>query len=1006
MEKYSLKLAYFIFFVTIIYSCASSKELQQIEINFQARLAQFTDTVRSAKMNFDMPVGTEIKSGSINTDAKLIQLEFNRYFSFRPFREDDIPLIYNEVKNFFGPEFNNYWFEISTTGYKIENLIPNYFRADKNDYDTARLPKENIRARIPLVKNISSGNTPSHGLTNTNIALWHSHGWYYSQDAGRWEWQRPRLFQTVEDFLPLSITIPYLIPMLENAGANVFIPRERDPQKNVVVIDNDMAAVQLKGKFSETDGQGINKWKNGSSEGFAEGDLPYVDDFNPFKAGTFRYIESDNISSARTSWIPEIPETGDYAVYISYGQTGKNVSDAHYTVWHDGGKTEFSINQTIGAGTWIYLGTFRFRKGLNSESGVFLTNKSNETGRFISADAVRFGGGFGIVQRGGIVSGRPKFYEGARYYLQYAGMPADLIYALNDGISDYKDDYQCRGEWVNYLRGAPAGPNIDRSAAGLGIPIDLSMAFHTDAGISKDTTIGTLSIYSIMDAESLDVFPDGMSRLANRDLADILQTQLVNDLRINWDTTWNRRQLMNSMYSEAFRPNVPAVLLELLSHQNFLDMRYMNDPRFKFTVGRSIYKAMLKFIASQNSYDYVVQPLPVNNFLIKSIDGKSVELRWNEVTENGEPNSAPKYYKVYTRIGDGGFDNGRIVNGKKCIIENMLPGQIYSFKVTALNSGGESFPSEILSAGYSNSDIKPVLIVNNFDRVSAPAWIETDEFSGFLSNLDAGVPDKLDYSYTGLQYDFDPNSLFISNDAPGFGASRGDYETEVIPGNSFDYPSIHGKAMIENGLSFVSCSEESVENGQVNLNDFDLVDIICGEEKNFHEQKKLRNSRFTREYSVLGEKLRNLLTGYFRSNGRVIISGAYIGSDIFKSEVIDSSAILFATDILRIKLATGFATGSGEFFTLPVLDDSGNNKYSFQTTLLGSSYQVESPDAINPVKGSEVLLRYKDNNFSASVGFKNESYSCITIGFPFETVNSASDRKTLMGYFLRYLGMN
>ena len=84
----------------------------------------------------------------------------------------------------------------------------------------------------------------------------------------------------------------------------------------------------------------------------------------------------------------------------------------------------------------------------------------------------------GSIARNGQTSGRPRFTEGARYYLQYAGMPDTLVYKLNDE-SDYKDDYQSRAEWVNYLKGAPYGPNKDRSVEGLKIPIDLSLAFHS-----------------------------------------------------------------------------------------------------------------------------------------------------------------------------------------------------------------------------------------------------------------------------------------------------------------------------------------------------------------------------------------------------------------------------------------------------------------------------------------------------------------------------------------------
>ena len=59
----------------------------------------------------------------------------------------------------------------------------------------------------------------SKGLSDRTIAVWQSHGRYFDQGTGRWIWQRPCLFQTVEDMFTQSFVLPYLVPMLENAGA-------------------------------------------------------------------------------------------------------------------------------------------------------------------------------------------------------------------------------------------------------------------------------------------------------------------------------------------------------------------------------------------------------------------------------------------------------------------------------------------------------------------------------------------------------------------------------------------------------------------------------------------------------------------------------------------------------------------------------------------------------------------------------------------------------------------
>ena len=113
-------------------------------------------------------------------------------------------------------------------GYELAELVPNYYRSELAlDRDRMQTVK-NSDTVIPLRRNVSKAAEITSGLQNSHIALWHSHGWYYNMDLDRWEWERPRLWQTVEDIYPLSYTIPFLVPMLENAGAVVMLPRERD----------------------------------------------------------------------------------------------------------------------------------------------------------------------------------------------------------------------------------------------------------------------------------------------------------------------------------------------------------------------------------------------------------------------------------------------------------------------------------------------------------------------------------------------------------------------------------------------------------------------------------------------------------------------------------------------------------------------------------------------------------------------------------------------------------
>ena len=837
-------------------------------------------------MAFNIPPGSKVDTLIIDSLDKNIRIILNKEFATQPFREDNVGKIYSTIKSYLGVGLSDYTINIDCMNFPIRELIPNYFRSDTADYDYSRLQLTQEEDRIPVVQNISKPYLISNGLEKRNIILWHSHGWYYNNKTERWEWQRPRLFQTVEDLLPMSFTLPYLIPMLENAGANVFTPRERDTQINEVIVDNDNQKDRNQKNYIEVNDGKNGTWKKGLGKGFAIGNPPYSEGVNPFKQGSFRYFISDTTSFANAEWIPQIPETGFYSVYVSYNSSDQNVDDAHYIVYYAGGKTDFKINQKIGGGTWIYLGKFKFFKGMNRDIGrVELSGESSKVNKIISADAVRFGGGVGVIERGGNTSGRPKFVEGARYWLQFAGMPDTLIYNLSDNKNDYRDDYQSRAEYGNYLMGNPAGPNKDRTSKGLGIPMDLSLAFHTNAGTTDfDTTFGTLSIYTLEDFNSEITFPSGMSRLANRDLADIVQTQIVNDLKYNYDNIWQRRQLMNGDYSESTRPNFPSVLLELLSHQNFLDMQFALDPRYRFEVSRSIYKGMLKFLSVENNFKYVVQPLPVNHFSMEFTNYNSLKLKWKAVSDPLEPTADPNAYVVYTRINNEDFDNGKLIQDTSIIINELQPNTIYSFKVTAINEGGESFPSEILSAGIGENEKQPVLIINAFDRICGPQAIKGKEFSGFLNNLDAGEPDKYDINFTGTQYDFDPNSDYISNDAPGYGASHSNYETKVIAGNTFDFPYVHGKAILNAGYSFTSSSDESVWDKNINLSKYKFIDIILGEEKETAWQKSFADSVNGKHFKAFPEKLQNALRGYTDKGGNLFVSGAYVGTDLFSNK--------------------------------------------------------------------------------------------------------------------------
>lgn len=944
---------------------------QDIERNVKERLTDYFGTYQ-ATAKISTP---KLKSIDINYDRKTIDIYASESFAYQPFRPETVEAIYSQVKGLLPGPVHYYKITIYADGKPIDELIPNLYRRKKKDKERMSLHTDYKGA--PWVKNVSRPNEISRGLQDRHIALWQSHGNYFKNDKGEWGWQRPRLFCTTEDLFTQSFVLPYVIPMLENAGAIVYTPRERDTQKNEIIVDNDTPNASL---YLEV-GSKKAKWAAASVKGFAQKKAIYKDGENPFADGTCRFIPTEKKKKkdqAFAEWVPTLPATGEYAVYVSYQTLPNSVSDAKYLVFHNGGVTEFKVNQKIGGGTWVYLGTFEFDKGNNDYGMVVLSNESSEHG-VVCADAVRFGGGMGNISRGGKISGLPRYLEGARYAAQWAGMPYD-IYGGRKGENDYIDDINTRSNAINYLSG---GSVYNPKQSGLGVPLEVTMALHSDAGCSKtDELIGSLGIYTTdFNDGKLNT---GTDRYASRDLADILLTQIQKDIQSSYNLPWTRRSMWNRNYSETRLPATPSTIIELLSHQNFADMQLGHDPNFKFTVGRAIYKGILQFMNSQHDKDYVVQPLPVSNFAIRFGKKKNtLELTWKGEDDPQEPSARPREYIVYTRIGYGGFDNGTLVS-KPSYTVKIEPGLVYSFKVTAANRGGESFPSEILSAYKARREQERVLIVNGFDRVSGPTVVNTSDKAGFDLGKDPGVPYLSNISFCGAQTGFSRAQAGKEGEG-SLGHSGQELEGIKIAGNTFDYPFIHGKAIQAAGrYSFVSCSDEAVENGLVTLEDYPIVDYILGLEK-----EDVTAKRFYKTYSSV---MQRIITSYCQSGGRLLVSGAYVGSDMSGTQ----GNREFTERVLKYGYQSSIAdksinsiNGLGLTVTIPRLPNE-------------VSYAVPSVDCIVPVDTAFPVFTYAPGNQSAGIAYKGTDYRTFVLGFPLESILSEIDRATIMAGILGF----
>ena len=944
--------------------CAANRNTQARD-NLGNILKTYVLQNRAKKVIF--PSQPYLVSYNLDDRRRTLNVQLSPSFAAQDFTASSVRFYYKRLAKALPRPYNKYKLTIMAGGLPIEQLVagskcekgmPNAW--GKTEYEGA-----------PWVMNDSRPYFVSHGLFDRHLSLWASHGRYYDGKKDRWKWQRPNLFGTTEDLFTQTIVIPYLIPMLENAGAVVFTPRERDWQKNEVIVDN--------GGRGYVEDNGKETWKTAQEKGFAYHAGTYRDGENPFTQGTARAVKATK--KADVSWAsyqPNIPQGGKYAVYVSYQSLKNSVSDAQYIVMHKGQRTVFKVNQQMGGGTWVYLGTFDFDRGNNEFNRVVVTNSSSESG-VVTTDAVRFGGGMGNIERGGSCSGMPRCLEGARYSAQWAGAPYS-VYSSKNGSDDYGDDINVRSNMTNWLAG---GSTYVPTLEGKKVPIELSLAVHSDAGYTtvNDSIIGSLAICTTSFNDGR--LNSGVSRMISHDFADSLLTGLQRDISGKY-RKWTRRYLWDRNYSETRKPELPSAIIETMSHQNFADMRRGLDPNFRFTLARSLYKSILRFVNGNHSVPSVVQPLPVSNFRIERNSSGGLRLSWIAEKDEQEPTAVPTSYIVYTSEDGMGFDNGTVVYTSSFDFE-AKKGVNYCFKVTALNRGGESFPSETLAAYLSKSaHAKDILVVDGFSRLSGPAVVDDYSRQGFDLDSDIGVSYGLTAGWNGRQQCFD-KSRAGSEGEGSLGYCGDELAGRFIMGNNRDGSVCHVKDIAMSGAyNVVGCSLEALDNNLVKLDHYNLVDIAFGLQRNDGHSLVV--------YKTFSETLQSKLRSYAKSGGRILVSGAYVGSDMTQPH--ESS---FMSDVLKTTF-TGTDTNAGN----NMVDGLGLS-FDIIRQINDRHFAATSVDRIAACDGrSFAAMRYQDGS-TAGVAYDGTDYKSFVMGYPYECINNVRTRQQVMKGLLGFL---
>ncbi|MGN1214392.1 MAG: xanthan lyase, partial [Bacteroidaceae bacterium] len=356
----------------------------------------------------------------VDSGVKTLHVYGKEGFGSRVFDSKEVAKAYDRLRACLETLYTDFDLKLyGRGGVEIDRLVPNLYA---EVVDSTRLWLDKNHEGEFWVRNLSRPFDIKRGMEGVHLAVWPSHGRYFDFHKKEWKWQRPYLYATTEDLFTRSIVVPFLIPMIEKAGGIVFCSRERDCRTEELIVDNDSGGSMRGGIYLEKEGK--NGFNSFVATGFGVRSNWYEPGRNPHLEGTARVMRTSREEEGCSSvcWMPDIKVEGEYALYVTYPTLEGSVSDAVYIVRHRNVETRVSVNQRMGGGMWVYLGTFDFGSGQGIENSVTLTNVSSQEG-VVCADAIRLGGGMGNMVRIGTTSGLPRCLEGALYYAQWLGMP-------------------------------------------------------------------------------------------------------------------------------------------------------------------------------------------------------------------------------------------------------------------------------------------------------------------------------------------------------------------------------------------------------------------------------------------------------------------------------------------------------------------------------------------------------------------------------------------------------
>lgn len=528
------------------------------------------------------------------------------------------------------------------------------------------------------------GRRPAGPLSGRVIFCSAGHGWTNDNTStSLWYTQRPNTHGVVEDFGNLDQMNLYA-DICFRAGATIVPLRPIGFQHVERVIDNVSGHAEFYGSWA--DSQSTVSFQYDGAR------VPY----------RFARAAADETAVAR--FRPVIPVTADYPVY-TWARAGADRVNQTYRVVHAGGVTEVDVDHRRVGNGWVYLGTYKFRRGTSGYVEIpdkVRDEKSVADGGVVIADAIRFGNGMGDVNRGGGISGYPREEEASRYWAE-SSLDKDVPALYNAYVdrADQSNNVGTAPRFSAYMNRETDGDFFDR----------LFMSFHSNAAGGR----GVVGLYN----SHARLRPDHQIELAKL-AADELNNEMTS-AGIQLLRPWHVRPMrtdghinFGEIRRDYLNNEMSATIVEVAYHDNKDDAALLRQLSIRRAVALSSYRATLRYFREVGGADinYYAPPSPPQLLAVThGTSSGTINIKWSPAEQDPLSSQSEEItYRIY-RSSDGvafdqGTDVGKQTEYSLTKIKELQP--VYA-RVTAVSPGGESLPSAVLGASLSAD--KPALIV-------------------------------------------------------------------------------------------------------------------------------------------------------------------------------------------------------------------------------------------------------------------------------------------------------